>query len=136
MDQPLVAEPECAECGRPTARAELVPPEALPSRWEAWTAAEKKAWHPSTKWRFLYEGPAGGNGLGDEVEAGDAERYRAAFEKPFQLERILGARLYDNAGYCVACERPYCAVHWKLSDSGAGRCPRGHFASLDPNWSP
>ncbi|MGO8969113.1 MAG: hypothetical protein ACLQDQ_06040 [Myxococcaceae bacterium] len=138
-DHNLIAEPKCAECGRSTARVELVPPDGRPARWSTWTGLEKKTfdqWHQSTKWRFLYEGPGGGNGLGADIAEAEAALYASAFGEPLEFERIRTAELHDHAGYCVLCGQPYCQAHWKTSATGGARCPRGHFASLDPHWVP
>jgi hypothetical protein len=51
-------------------------------------------------------------------------------------ERVRGAGLYDNAGVCLPCGRPYCREHWSITASGFGTCPQGHGKSLDMHWSP
>jgi len=135
----LIVEPKCAECGRTAARIELVPPHVLPARWDSWSAAEKQAfdkWHRATKWLFVYEGPGGGNGQGADVEEAEAAAYAKAFVEPLQVERVQQAQLHDNAGFCVACAKPYCDAHWRLAGAGGGKCPRGHFANLEPHWAP
>ena len=134
----LVAEPTCAECGRSTARVELVPPHDLPAQWDAWSTAQHEDYgrfHDATKWRFLYRGPGGNNGLGDDMTQAEAALYAKAFVLPLAFEGVRSADLHDNAGYCVRCQKPYCEGHWKISASGGGQCPQGHFASLDPHWA-
>ncbi|HEU4835066.1 MAG TPA: hypothetical protein VFS90_11645 [Pyrinomonadaceae bacterium] len=86
--------------------------------------------------RFIYSGPGGSNGQGDLIPIEEAERIKAAFAKPYDGVRIRLADFYDDAGFCLECSRFYCWWHWGASADGAGECPKGHFKSLDPHWSP
>ena len=92
--------------------------------------------HDPEAWLFIFEGIVGGNGLGDDIAPEEAARYADAFSEPLTYERVHGARLYDDAGFCAQCKLPYCSHHWNPTDSGYGVCPRGHGKSLDPHWSP
>ena len=88
------------------------------------------------KWRLVYSGPGGSNGRGDEVSAERAGAIAAGFAPPYLGEKIRAAGFHDDAGYCRECGAFYCWTHWNVSGTGGGRCPNGHFKSLDPHWSP
>lgn len=90
----------------------------------------------SGSWRLKYSGPGGSNGSGDLISAERARAIRAAFVQPYEKSRIRAAGFYDDAGFCAECGKFYCADHWKVSSTGGGTCPAGHFKSLDPHWSP
>jgi hypothetical protein len=77
-----------------------------------------------------------GNGYGDPIGPKEAERISEAFTLPYSYARIRLARLYDDAAFCDSCNEAYCYNHWNVSDTGGGRCPKGHWKSLDPHWSP
>ena len=129
----------CAVCHRPATRHELVAPGDLPSKWSTWEESTQSVYlkHSNpAKWNLLFKGITGGNGLGDTIEADEAERITQAFQEPFSYARIRAAGLSDNAGCCDGCEVAYCYHHWNTSESGYGRCPRGHGKSLDPHWHP
>jgi hypothetical protein len=108
--------PLCAECGRPATTVRLVP--------------------ESAGVRFSYTGICAGNGGGDLVSPVRESAIRTAFSPPYSTERIKLADLYDDGGYCTECGKFYCFSHWRVSTTGGGRCPQGHFKSLDPHWSP
>jgi hypothetical protein len=59
-----------------------------------------------------------------------------AFTLPYESARITAVGFPDDAGFCTACGKFYCPAHWNISSLGAGRCPQGHFKSLDPHWHP
>ena len=86
--------------------------------------------------RFEYRGLLSGNGRGEFITADEAERIFAAFVSKFSITKIALADIYDDGGFCRECEKFYCAKCWNASASGGGRCPTGHFKSLDPHWSP
>ena len=73
---------------------------------------------------------------GDDCSTEEAAPYLAAFSQPLTFEKVHGAELYDDAGFCEECDKPYCYDHWKVSAGGYGHCPEGHGKSLDPHWSP
>ena len=83
-----------------------------------------------------YSGPGGSNGSGDLISGERADAIRAAFAPPYELDKIKAAGFYDEAGFCAGCSKFYCYTHWNSSSTGGGRCPVGHFKSLDPHWSP
>ena len=108
--------PRCATCGGQTVEIELI--------------------DSDEGWYLRYQGVAGsGNGRGDLISAASAQAIRDALHAPCAAS-IQQAGLYDGFGYCALCAAFYCATHWQLSASGGGRCPAGHFKSLDPHWSP
>ena len=108
--------PRCALCGR--------------------LAAEIEISEVSGSWRLRYSGPGGSNGSGDKISAERVQAIQAAFSEPYDNEKIKAAGFYDSAGFCVTCGKFYCSTHWNISSTGGGRCPEGHFKSLDPHWSP
>lgn len=108
--------PRCAVCGLPAATIELS--------------------EVSGSWLLRYSGPGGSNGSGDRIPAETAVAIRKAFTPPYEATQIKAAGFYDEAGFCADCEKFYCPTHWNVSSSGSGRCPEGHFKSLDPHWSP
>jgi hypothetical protein len=114
---PFVAAPPCAECGQPASHVELIAPDL--------------AGDDSGTWRFIYSGPGGSNGQGDDVSEERAERLTEAFSPPYHFATIATAGLYDNAGFCERCDAPYCGWHWNISETGAGTCPRGHTTGVD-----
>lgn len=135
----LVCRPSCTACGKPASHVELVPPGGLPSARDTWPPEHQAVYseyHDATMWRFVFEGIAGGNGLGDDCSADEAAPYLAAFSQPLTFEKVHGAKLYDDAGFCEECDKPYCYEHWNVSAGGYGHCPEGHGKSLDPHWSP
>lgn len=135
----LIYRPPCGVCGQPATYIELVPPGVLPSAWDAWSPRERQlyeALRDPTMWRMLFRGIAGANGFGDDLSAEEAARYLAAFSGPLTFQKVHGAGLYDDAGFCEECDKPYCYEHWNVSAGGYGRCPHGHGKSLDPHWSP
>ena len=136
----LVIEPPCAVCGVPTARIELVPPHGRPRRWPELSEGLRFAflqYHEPTNWTFIYAGPGGGNGLGDDIDVNRAMQIRRAFREPLRYLSIRGADLHDDAGFCAECGNPYCYEHWNSGGAtGYGTCPHGHGKSLDLHWHP
>jgi hypothetical protein len=139
MAQAMIVTPECAACGSPATRVELVAPGQLPARWEQWPASVRDAVMRDRgpgQWYLILDGVAAGNGYGSPVEAGEAGRIARAFRPPLRLAQVRTAGFYDDAGFCDGCGVPYCAAHWHLSPTGYGTCPLGHGKSLDPHWQP
>jgi hypothetical protein len=109
--------PPCSSCGAASARIELL--------------------RAGAGWRLIYSGPGGSNGASGETIAQErATAIKAAFAVPYAPMDIQAAGIYDDAGFCMKCGQFYCSVHWSVMATGGGRCPRGHFKSLDPHWSP
>jgi len=140
----MIADLPCAVCGTPSAHAEVVAPGGLPAAWAEWGERRREIYvqyHDPRRWRWIYEGPAAGDGGGgSDVGQEEAARIIAAFTPPVTAARVRafdGAGLYDCAGICGECgDLPYCRDHWRVTASGFGTCPRGHGKSLDPHWSP
>ncbi len=99
-------------------------------------AAELDLFEKSGQWHLRYSGACGSNGRGDPITAERAQKILAAFSEPYESAQIHAAGLYDDAGFCTTCEKFYCGTHWQVSPTGGGRCPAGHFKSLDPHWHP
>jgi hypothetical protein len=59
-----------------------------------------------------------------------------AFAEPYTFAKVHTAGLWDDAGFCEECDAAYCYAHWHDDKVGQFRCPRGHWKSLDPHWSP
>lgn len=108
--------PRCAVCARVAATIEL--------------SGRPGAWH------LRYSGPGGSNGNGDRIPDDEADSVRRAFTRPYAVATIRAAGFHDDAGFCIECAKFYCPTHWSMSSIGGGRCPAGHFKSLDPHWSP
>lgn len=107
----------CSECGRIAAQAGL-----------------RKA---AGGWTLIYEGIVAGSGpKGAPVPGQRAKSIRRAFQRPLKAEKFAKAELHDRAGFCLACRKVYCWVHWGQPVGAAGRCPQGHFQSLDPHFTP
>jgi hypothetical protein len=109
-------EPTCVACGRPCATIRLT--------------------KEGESFRFVYRGLLSGNGGGDLITGQEATNILTAFSHPFLADKIGLADLYDDGGFCRQCEKFYCVRCWNASVTGGGRCPAGHFKSLDPHWSP
>jgi hypothetical protein len=113
-------QPRCAVCNSPPATIEIS--------------------HKNGRPHLTYTGPGGsndtGSGPGDPITAERARAIITAFTPPYDPEKIRTADFYDDAGYCLTCHTFYCPEHWNISSTGGGTCPRGHFKSLDPHWSP
>ncbi len=128
----------CQVCREPATRVRLVPPGRLPSDFDTWKKDLQDAhsrYHDSTRWRFIYRGVEAGNGLGDDITTERAAVLASAFSEPLTYEKVRTSGLYDDAGFCRQCRLPYCFDHWGAGE-GSGTCPRGHWKSLDPHWSP
>jgi hypothetical protein len=87
-------------------------------------------------WHFIYRGIEGANGYGGDIDAERAARIARAFAEPYTFAKVHSAGLYDDAGFCGTCGKPYCSQHWNVSSTGYGSCPEGHGKSLDPHWHP
>lgn len=127
--------PPCSVCGKRSATIEIVPPGELPEEFASWDRKLQEVYlkhQDSSQFYLIYAGPGGGNGLGDTVEPARAEIIVEAFTSP-NKESIRAADFYDNAGFCLECSKFYCWNHW---DDGRGLCPKGHWVTLDPHWSP
>lgn len=117
---PFLREVRCHVCGDVAATAELVADVTLKDGW-----------------RFVFTGIERGTGpSGTTPTDKEAARLTRAFSEPLSYGRVRTAWLYDEAGFCRDCEKPYCFEHWNVSTTGGGTCPAGHFKSLDPHWSP
>jgi hypothetical protein len=116
-----------------------VPPGLLPHDFHEWPESRRATYSEyrrGEKWRLIFEGVVAGNGLGSDIEAERAAVIAEAFAEPCTFAKVRTAEFYDDAGFCQACDAPYCSEHWNVSSSGYGRCPQGHGKSLDPHWSP
>jgi hypothetical protein len=115
--QSLNLSPPCSECGARTATVFLA--------------------EYTDGWRLAFQGIAGGNPPGGDPISGErAQAIRDALSPPYEPAKIRAADFYDDFGYCISCEKFYCATHWQVSTTGGGTCPAGHFKSLDPHWHP
>ncbi|HUS23013.1 MAG TPA: N-formylglutamate amidohydrolase [Aeromicrobium sp.] len=135
----LVFRPPCTECGAVASSIELVPVGELPVDWDDLDRDTKHmTWqfYRVDSWQLVFVGIMSGNGVGDGISTEEAARIAEAFREPFEFDRIRTADFYDDAGFCGDCRAFYCYVHWNVSSTGGGTCPRGHFKSLDPHWSP
>jgi hypothetical protein len=139
MAEPVVVTPPCAACGTPSARVELVAPGQLPAHWNQWPGTAQASISRQRKpgqWYLLVTGPAAGNGYGDPIDISRAGQITWAFRSPLRFAQVHEAGFYDDAGFCPACDAPYCYRHWHVSQTGYGTCPHGHGKNLDPHWSP
>jgi hypothetical protein len=101
------------------------------------TAAEAHLSNEPGGWRMIYTGIGAGTGpSGMLLSEARADALRRAFKAPYTSQKFAEADLYDCAGVCRACRKPYCYTHWGRPFDGGGHCPKGHFQSLDPHWSP
>jgi hypothetical protein len=134
----FVAEPRCHTCAKVATRVELLPPRERPIEWAEWDAdlqAVFERYRDPSRWRLLFRGIEAGNGLGNDIADDGAGLITAAFEEPYRYARVHTAGLYDDAGFCEACDAAYCHRHWNVR-IGYGHCPKGHGKSLDPHWHP
>ena len=126
-------EAPCADCGKVATSIELFPPGVTPEAWrkrdESLLVARR-----GDDWWYLFRGVVGYNGSGDPVEATEALGYIESLTSG-RPQALAELGFYDDLGLCCACEEVYCYTHWNVS-GGAGRCPEGHFKSLDPHWHP
>ena len=101
-------------------------------------ASTIQLFNESGKWRLVYEGSDAGTGgpPGVEITPEAAQAIITGFTKPYTVKGIRAANFYDDGGYCLECRHFYCPTHWNISTTGGGTCPKGHFKSLDPLWSP
>lgn len=127
----------CSACGSVATSVEITPPEASPNSWERRsprTQALLSDRRSPAAWWFGYDGIEGGNGGGDPIPEHRAREFlRLRYDDEYAAVQQLD--LYDEAGYCDGCRKPYCRRHWNLS-RGVGTCPEGHRRSLDPHWHP
>jgi hypothetical protein len=139
LSRSVECEPECAICGAPTARLELLAPGEWQTQWDWWSSAigDTPTEHqPDRSWWLIFQGVDAGNGHGNPMTADEGERLAAIFSAPITFETVRAAGFYDDLGFCEDCGVPYCATHWSVSRGGYGHCPQGHGKSLDPHWSP
>lgn len=139
MAQPRVVDVKvrCAVCQNPATVVQLAPPGMMPPDFDTWDRDRQdlhRRYHDSDKWQFIYKGIEAGNGC-DDIVADRAAMLAAAFEEPLTYEKVKTSGLYDDAGFCSQCRKPYCFTHWNAGD-GSGTCPQGHWRSLDPHWHP
>jgi len=100
-------------------------------------ASTIQLFNESGKWRLVYAGSDAGNGPnGDEITPEVARAIITGFTQPYTKQSVQAAGFYDDGGYCLKCQQFYCSRHWRISTTGGGSCPKGHFKSLDPLWSP
>jgi hypothetical protein len=85
--------------------------------------------------RFVYGGLERGNGSGDTITLARAEAIKTALTGPTTASKLSAADIHaGNTGFCRECSQFYCREHWQISITGGGRCPEGHFESIDPHW--
>jgi hypothetical protein len=130
----LVAQLDCAKCGRKAFEIEVVPPFANPSGWSEWDEVarsdfDRRRW-PRNYWMTMM-GPGGGTG-GMVIGRERAKAALEAFDGSYSFRRIRAGGWLPSAGVCLTCRLPYCSTHWNTSDSGGGRCPEGHAQVVDP----
>jgi hypothetical protein len=132
----ILAEPLCATCGEVAARVEVVAPGQIPARWRRWSRKHRKLFEEQrdpAQWYLMVGSVTGGNEwVGDPISADRAQVLIEAFRRPYRFQQVHTAGLYDDAGFCEACDAAYCQRHWHLSDTGYGRCPQKHGKSLAP----
>ena len=87
-------------------------------------------------WRLGFWGVADVGGGADPVSDEKARAIREALTSPYDPAKIQAAGFYDDFGFCLDCGKFYCSAHWQVSSTGGGKCPAGHFKSLDPHWHP
>jgi hypothetical protein len=110
-------QPLCSKCGKVASTIQL--------------------FNDSGKWRLVYEGSDAGSGpSGDEITPEAARAMITGFTQPYTKQGVRAAGFYDDGGFCLECRQFYCPTHWNISTTGGGTCPKGHFKSLDPHWSP
>lgn len=129
-------DPECSICKKSTAKIEIVSPNKDPKEIEYWSKEmieSYRKYRDFNSFYFIYSGPGGSNGLGDEIDIERKERLEKIFSKPYNLKAIK-KEFYDAAGCCKKCDKFYCKKHWFISSIGVGTCPVDHKQSLDPHW--
>jgi hypothetical protein len=137
----MVITTPCAVCITPYARIEVIAPGEWPVQWNEWATSHQstfiRLYRKPERWHLLVDRPADrGYDLGQSIDAARAAQIAAAFKPPLSYVQVHTAGFYDDAGFCDRCDVPYCYVHWNVSYSGLGTCPRGHVKSLDPRWRP
>jgi hypothetical protein len=101
------------------------------------TAAEARLRKVSGAWTLAYAGIVAGTGPdGAPVSSRRAKAVLKAFKGARRFESFAAAELHDHGGVCIQCRKPYCWTHWGQPIGAGGRCPQGHFQSLDPHWTP
>jgi len=144
MAMGMAAALQCAVCGSPATRVEIVAPGRVPAEMEQWKAERRQAFgehRDPGSWCLLSEGVAAGNGrVGDGIEETgeliEAAFHEAAFHEPYTYAQVPTAGFYDDAASCEQCDAAYCYRHWRVSasETGFGYCPQGHGKSPDPHW--
>jgi len=106
------------------------------ANWDNERQTSYRKYRDAEEFYLRYSGPGGSNGnIGNAIKEEEAKLIVEAFSQPPAIDAIKAAKFHDNAGFCLKCSAFYCPKHWALGD-GSGRCPNGHWASLDPHWSP
>lgn len=101
------------------------------------TAAEARLRTGADGAVLVYQGVVSATGPGGTpITKARARAVVRAFNRPFRTANFEAAELHDHAGVCGPCGEPYCWAHWGQPIGGGGRCPKGHFQSLDPHFSP
>ncbi|MET8468406.1 hypothetical protein ABZY90_05145 [Streptomyces sp. NPDC006422] len=119
----------CALCKAQVARLELARPGAHPPSWYGWGARDRGAYErvrDSRLWWLIVHSDGHDNGRGENVTEVEARRWRSAFAYPRTYARVHTAGLKGDAGFCAQCDVPYCARHWRPTETGAAECPLGH----------
>ncbi|WP_329141259.1 hypothetical protein [Streptomyces sp. NBC_00670] len=119
----------CAVCKAQAAHLEFTPPGLSPARWPRWDTAMRQRYaarRDADRWWLVAESEAYTNGCGENVTAEDVARYQSAFVFPRTFAQVHDAGLKGDAGFCAACDVPYCARHWKPDSGGGTACPLGH----------
>lgn len=134
--KPFRFAPPCHRCGRDGASVEVIAPGGLPERWADWPEEDRHRHLQQTdaaRWRWLYRGIVGGNGVtADPITEDRAVRLRGMLV-PFDLLKVQ-RRFDDCLGWCFWCQKFYCARCWRGTGGGVLACPRGHAEVMDPYW--
>ena len=137
--EPFLFEPTCSYCGRRATRLEIFPPGTVPSEWDEWNdelRQQFEEWREGDGYIMRYEGIEAGDGdFGTPATEEEVLEIISALSPDFDAD-VIRSHFYDSLGYCHECRTFYCRIHWKVSSTAGGRCPKGHFKSLDPHWSP
>lgn len=126
----------CAKCGGQGASVEVIAPGGLPQQWDGWHEQDRLRHLHQTdaaRWRWLYRGIVGGNGVtADPITEDHAVRLRMMLA-PFALHEVQ--RQFDDClGRCFWCQEFYCAQCWQGGGGGVLACPHGHAQEMDPYW--
>lgn len=135
--RPFRFAPICACCGSEGASVEVIAPGGLPQRWADWSDGDKQL-HlehtDATRWRWIYQGIVGGNGVAAGVISEERVCRLLDLLYPEPTTRDLPLFFHDSLGWCSWCASFYCAQCWSGSGGGFQGCPQGHGQSMDPYW--